>query len=198
MKFGPAAERERENALADRQAGWDREDAVYGRKRGDDVEDRDAAQKFALDKIGMELQNSLTLKNADQAFGRASQNAGFEHDNQKQAAQLKHDFEQNELNRALKYGEQRAQKKKDMYQMGKDAGLEGQNLFDYGQDPHAFDILGKTKKDPKLFNHISWFRGKPSAQAVPRQPQGVAQGAVQDGYIFLGGNPADPNNWRPQ
>jgi hypothetical protein len=33
-------------------------------------------------------------------------------------------------------------------------------------------------------------------QRVPRSMGGPTPGAVEDGYTFLGGDPADPQNWK--
>jgi hypothetical protein len=39
--------------------------------------------------------------------------------------------------------------------------------------------------------------GPQGTQRVPRTV-GPQPGSVEDGYVFLGGDPADKNNWRPQ
>lgn len=39
--------------------------------------------------------------------------------------------------------------------------------------------------------------GSPLSQPAPQQAQGPAVGAVEEGYRFRGGNPADPNSWEP-
>lgn len=39
--------------------------------------------------------------------------------------------------------------------------------------------------------------GSPLSPPAPQQAQGPAVGAVEEGYRFRGGNPADPNSWEP-
>lgn len=34
-------------------------------------------------------------------------------------------------------------------------------------------------------------------QAPPQSPGSIQPGHVEDGFIFMGGNPANPNNWKP-
>jgi hypothetical protein len=74
------------------------------------------------------------------------------------------------------------------------------------QDATIFNRLPDQQKQTVLdyrnamFPVVADFQGPDGSvvrRAVPRQLPPRA-GAVEDGYVFLGGDPADPSNWRAQ
>jgi hypothetical protein len=184
-----AAQQARERELADRQSGWDREDAVDARKRGYAVDDREDQQAFDLGKFGAGLQNSITLKNMDQVFNRATQNANFEHDSRKQERQLRNDFEKSKIDRAMQRQELAAEIK------NKNEARQAEALKYVGdkQDPNMYNALidpfgytaqgGEPGYNMPFLNKLPLI-GKPlftnmfgnKAAIVPKQtqlPQGI-------------------------
>jgi hypothetical protein len=57
------------------------------------------------------------------------------------------------------------------------------------------DIEGAKQRSKEAYDETYSYRSDRTAPAAPPAPKPPAVGAVQDGYKFKGGNPADAKNW---
>jgi hypothetical protein len=144
------------------------------RKRGYAVEDRDAAQAHDINKIMFGAEQDKAKE------GRAAEQA------RKQL--IFKDF----LDRRATEQKQKYDLNQQQYQRLKDANVKDANLYEAGQNPAAYNVENRRS----IFSPLSWLAGKPTA--VRKQAPAPQTGDEADGYVFIGGNPADPNSWRPK
>jgi hypothetical protein len=173
QKYAEADRQERAEQMA---AQLGLQDYIYNRDRAAKKEDREAEEAFSIKKLLAEGERKLAEMKIEQEYAEKLAADKYAHES------------------ALAGEKNTADAAQRRYEMGKAAGIEGENLFAFGEDPFGYDVKPAKKRDPKLLSPISWFAGKPSAKAVPRAK--LAKGTVQDGHIFMGGDPANPENWR--
>jgi hypothetical protein len=174
-----------QNKLAEQLMNWGREDEVDARKRGYAVEDRNAAQAFDINKLLLGAEQDL------QKETRANE--------QTRKQLIFKDF----LDRRQLEQKNKLEKTPTRFELGKEAGLKGSDLETYVNNPASQiknpNALSRFAKDNMGTRLLGFGSSSPFTKIMPASANSTPQaGTAQDGYVFIGGNPADPNNWRQQ
>lgn len=135
-------------------------------------------QKMGLDSYAEAIQDVLRRPEQERAATWDAYVDQFVAMGQPEAAQLKG-----------RYSEQSARAM--LAQAGKLTDFNKASEVDYQVIPQGGTLQGFQFGQP--------LAGGPAApqQMAPQQSQGPQPGAIEDGYRFKGGNPADPNSWEP-